>query len=177
MSELTVLRTSDLPHALERQLRSLMDVAFDGEFTDQDWEHGLGGWHAIVHVDGQPVAHASVALRVLDVGERSFQTGYVESVATAPEVQGAGHGSRVMAAIGDVLRDHFEFGALSTGAHGFYERLGWERWQGPTYVLHDGERVRTPDEDWGIMVLRFGTSAEVALTDPIACRSRSGDDW
>jgi hypothetical protein len=37
--------------------------------------------------------------------------------------------------------------------------------------------VRTPDEDAGIMVLRFGPSAGVDLAAPISCEARTGDDW
>jgi aminoglycoside 2'-N-acetyltransferase I len=29
--------------------RELMDEAFGGEFGDADWEHALGGLHAVVH--------------------------------------------------------------------------------------------------------------------------------
>lgn len=66
---------------------------------------------------------------------------------------------------------------LSTSAHAFYEALGWERWQGPTYV-RDGETVvRTEDEDDGIMVLRNGPSAGLDLAQALTCDARPGDDW
>ncbi len=68
-------------------------------------------------------------------------------------------------------------GALSTSKQRFYERLGWERWLGPTFVRRGGGVVRTPDEDDGIMVLRFGASREVDRTAAISCEARSGDDW
>jgi len=66
---------------------------------------------------------------------------------------------------------------LSTGRHEFYQRLGWERWLGPTFVRRGEALVRTPDEDDGIMVLRFGRSRDTDLTAPIACEAREGDDW
>ncbi len=50
---------------------------------------------------------------------------------------------------------------------------------GPTFV-RDGdqlERGEDEDEDDGIMVLRFGASAEVDLTASITCQARVGDDW
>ena len=37
--------------------------------------------------------------------------------------------------------------------------------------------IRTLDEDDGIMVLRFGSSAEIDLSASISCEARSGDDW
>ena len=71
----------------------------------------------------------------------------------------------------------FEMGALSTGRPGFYTRLGWERWRGPTFVRRGSQSCRTEDEDDGVMVLRFGPSAAIDLTASISCESRRGDDW
>ena len=60
----------------------------------------------------------------------------------------------------------------------FYERLGWERWQGPTYVRTAvGELHRTEEDDDGVMVLRTGPTADLDLTGPLACEERPGDDW
>lgn len=81
-----------------------------------------------------------------------------------------------MEAVTVIVRREFELGILSTDAHEFYERRGWERWQGPSHVLEDGRRRRTEDEDDGLMVLRIPDSG-IVLTDPIVCESRPGDDW
>ncbi len=83
----------------------------------------LGGWHAVVEAVGDVVAHAAVVPRALEVVGRPVRTGYVEAVATSPGVQGEGLGSLAMTSLGDVLRRHFELGALSTGRHRFYERV------------------------------------------------------
>ena len=169
--------TSDAQPDELSAIRALMDRAFGGDFTDDDWEHSVGGLH-VVAVDGTAVvAHASVVRRRLDVGGRSFDTGYVEAVATAPDRQGLGFGTAVMRRAADLIPAHHELGALSTGEHHFYQRLGWERWMGPTFVRDGNELIRTPDEDDGIMVLRFGSSADLDLGDPIVCEARSGDDW
>jgi aminoglycoside 2'-N-acetyltransferase I len=175
--EVRVLATGDVPVALLAEIRTLVDAAFEGGFSDDDWAHGLGGRHVVLTEDGRPVAHASVVPRVLEVAGRPLRTGYVESVATAPARQGAGLGTRAMETITRLVREEYELGALSTSAPGFYARLGWERWQGPTYVRACARTFRTADEDDGIMVLRFGVSAAVDLTSPIACEARAGDDW
>ena len=159
------------------RIRRLLDLAFAGRLTDDDWEHALGGRHVIVEIDGELVAHGAVVERRLEVGERELRTGYVEAVATHPAHRRRGHGSRAMAELARIIRRDFEMGALSTGAHGFYARHGWERWRGPTWVRDGERRLRSADEDDGIMVLRFGPSAGVELTAPITCRARSGDDW
>lgn len=174
---LRLLRTDELTDADQAALRSMLDAAFRGRFDDHDWDHALGGWHALTHEDGRVVAHAAVVERVLEVGDRSFRTGYVEAVATAPDRQGEGFGDRVASAVTRIVRESFELGGLSTAHHAFYERLGWERWQGPTYVRDGDDMIRSEDEDDGVMVLRFGPSEAIDLTAPIRCETRPGDDW
>lgn len=172
-----VLATADVPSALLDRVRALLDAAFDGDFADEDWDHTLGGVHALVLDGPRVLAHAAVVPRTVTVGTRPFACGYVEGVAADPAHQGRGLGTLAMRALDPVLRDGYELGTLSTGEHRFYERLGWERWRGPTFVRRAGGPQRTPEEDDGIMVLRFGASADVDLAAPIACEERPGDDW
>jgi aminoglycoside 2'-N-acetyltransferase I len=172
-----VSSTVEPPASLLREVRQLLVDAFGGNVSAEDWEHALGGWHVVVSDGGVVLAHAAVVRRVLDVDGRPFRTGYVEGVATARTRQGAGLGSLAMAEISKLLRGEFELGALSTGRHAFYERLGWERWQGPTFVRVGCESVRTADEDDGVMVLRCGPSKDIDLTAAISCPCRAGDDW
>ena len=176
MARIRRLTTAEASQDLLAEVRRLLDRAF-ADFSDDDWDHACGGWHVVVTDAGAVVAHAAVVPRVLEVGDRSFRTGYVEGVATAPARQGEGLGTQAMTEISAVLHHGFEMGALSTGRHSFYERLGWERWRGPTFVRHGPERIRTADEDDGVMVLRCGLSTGVDLTAPLACPSRPGDDW
>lgn len=177
MTEVHVLASDEASTTDLVRIRKLLDDAFDHEFSGEDWDHALGGWHAIMTVDRLPVSHASVVPRAIEVGAGVLNCGYVEAVATAPEEQGRGYGSRVMTAAMEMIRQEFDMGVLSTGRHQFYERLGWERWEGPAYVIQNGRRVRTADEDDGIMVLRFGSSRDASLGAAIACFSRQGDDW
>ena len=158
-------------------VRLLLEQAFAGDFSPEDWEHALGGWHVVAAADGVALAHAAVVPRVLEVGGRALPAGYVESVVTATERQREGLGSAVMTEVGKLLRREFELGALATGRHAFYERLGWERWRGPTSVRRDAQEIRTEGDDDAVMVLRFGPSADVDLTAPISCEARSGDHW
>lgn len=156
----------------------MLDDAFAGDMSDDDWAHALGGWHVLVEDDdGRPVAHAAAVARRLELGGRVLRGGYVEAVGTAPEHQRRGLGRLAMREIDKLLRRHFEVGALATGSHAFYEALGWERWRGLTYVRHGDELRRSPEEDDAIMVLRYGVSADVDLDDPIVCAARTGDDW
>jgi aminoglycoside 2'-N-acetyltransferase I len=158
-------------------IRQLVVDAFDGEFSDEDWAHTLGGLHVVASDADSVVSHAAVVPRTIWVGDEPFWTGYVEGVATRADRQREGVGSLVLAEVARVLRSTFELGVLSTGLQDFYERNGWERWHGPTFVRDGGDLVRTGDDDDGIMVLRFGRSESIDRSAPIACERRPGDDW
>lgn len=175
MADLRV--TGRLPDELVASTRSLLDRAFDGDFTDEDWEHALGGVHATLVENDVVMAHAAVVPRDVRINGRWFRAGYVEAVATHPDLHGKGLGSQVVDAITDIIRDRDELGVLSTGAQQFYERLGWERWRGRSTVLEDGEPRRTSDDDASLMVLRTRHSETVELDGEIACTARSGDAW
>ena len=177
MPEVRCFTPGEASAGLLREVRLLLEQAFAGDFSPADWEHALGGWHVVAVADGAALAHAAVVPRVLEVGGRAWPAGYVEAVVTVPERQREGLGSAVMSEVGELLRREFELGALATGRHAFYERLGWERWRGPTCVRRDAEMIRTEADDDAVMVLRFGPSADVDLTAPILCEARSGDHW
>jgi aminoglycoside 2'-N-acetyltransferase I len=167
----------ETPSHLLEAVRLFVVEAFDRRFSAEDWEHTAGGWRVIAFSGEDPVAHAAVVPRTLRVGERAFEAGYVEGVATRAGQHGRGLGTAVMAEISDLVRRNFELGGLSTSRRSFYQRVGWDPWRGPSFVEHEGDLIRTPDEDDGIMVLRFGPSADVELDAPIVCQSRPGDDW
>jgi aminoglycoside 2'-N-acetyltransferase I len=161
-----------------RAIRALLDAAFAGDVTDHDWAHALGGTHALIEADGAVVAHASVVPRVLDIGQQRIRAAYVEAVAVLPARQGTGLGTAVMRALGEIIAREFELGALSTGEWHFYERLGWERWRGPTWVRHPhGQLERSPRDDDSLMILRTPASPPLDLFAPMTCDARPGDAW
>jgi aminoglycoside 2'-N-acetyltransferase I len=175
------LATQDLTAAEIAAIRELLVAAFgsdeDEGFADEDWDHAVGGIHFVLDLEGDIVAHASVVERELHVGDRPLRTGYVEAVATTVDRQGAGLGSQVMADVTSYIGDHFELGALGTGRHRFFERLGWLTWTGPSFVrTPDGPRP-TPDEDGYILVLRTPSTPPLDPTASISCEWRSGDVW
>lgn len=177
MTTTQVVTSEMLTANVRGSLRTMLDEAFDDDFSDHDWAHALGGWHAVVLDELQPVAHASVVERRLDVAGTPFRAGYVEAVATSADWRQRGLGSVVMGELGSVIEANFELGALSTGVHDFYARFGWERWLGPTAVRHGTGIDPTPDDDGALMVLRFGPSAVIDLCAPISCDARPGADW
>jgi len=175
------LTTEELTPGELADIRALLEAAFgpkpDDRFSETDWAHVLPGKHFIVELGGQMVAFASVAERPIEVDGRPFRTGYVEAVATAPVQQGRGLGTRVMSEVSAFIKANFELGALGTGAHHFYERLGWQTWQGPSFVRTADGLMPTSDQDGYIMVLLTGPSADLDVTKPISCDWRPGDAW
>ena len=175
------LATGELTSSEIAAIRALLAAAFwsdaDERFTDDDWGHALGGVHFVLDVDGEIVAHASVVERELHVDGRALRTGYVEAVATAPGHEGAGYGTQVMRDVTAYIAERFELGALGTGVHGFYERLGWRTWTGPSSVrTADGDRP-TADDDGYIMVLWTGSTPVLDPSAAISCDWRPGDVW
>ena len=158
-------------------LRTLLDTAFDSDFTDDDWDHALGGVHVWVSGQHGLMSHASLVERTLVVSGQTLRVGYVEAVATRAAYRRNGHGTRVMTHIGDLIRERYPVGALSTGTYAFYEPLGWERWRGPTFVDGPRGRERTQDDDGDVMILRTSRSPHVDLDDEIVCDWRVGDVW
>lgn len=180
-TRLRTLRSDELTGVELAGLRELMRVAFaedeHGGFSDDDWQHALGGVHFAVDVDGRIVSHAAVVERELHVAGVPLRTGYVEAVATLPEQQRRGYGAQVMRAVNRHISQNFELGALGTGSQPFYERLGWQIWRGPSYVRTDAGDRRTAEEDGYILVLLTPASPPVALDAPISCDWRPGDVW
>ena len=174
------LTTDELTGHEIRAVRDLLWRAFppgDEGFTETDWDHAIGGLHFVLRHDGRVAAHASVVERELEVDGRRLRTGYVEAVGTDPSRQGRGLGTRVMQEASDYIRDRFEIGALGTGRHHFYERLGWETWQGPTFVRTVDGLLPTPEDDGYILVLRTARTPSVDLGGSISCDWRTGDVW
>ena len=175
------LTTNELTAAEISAIRSLLIDAFgtdpEQRFTEEDWQHSVGGSHFVLYEDDRIVATASVVERELRVGGRPVRTGYVEAMATRADRHGEGFGTRVMDAVGAFIRERYALGALGTGSHHFYERLGWRTWTGPSSVrTEDGIRA-TPDDDGYILVLLTPSTPPLDERAAIECDWRPGDAW
>jgi aminoglycoside 2'-N-acetyltransferase I len=176
------MTSDELTAAEVARLHELMRDAFAGDehggFTEDDWQHALGGTHFLLELDGAIVCHAAVVTRELHVGGVPLRTAYVEAVATDPVRQGQGLGTQVMRAVGDFIdAGEWQLAALGTSSHGFYERLGWRTWPGPSFVRMPSGDVATPDEDGYIMVRLTPRSPGIDWSVPISCQWRPGDVW
>ena len=172
-----VAHTAQLGGEVLAAVRELLAGAFHDGFSDQDWDHALGGVHALAWDGGQLVGHGSVVQRRLLHAERALRVGYVEGVAVRAGHRRRGHGAAVVAALEEVVRRAYDAGALSTSEAGepLYASRGWRVWRGPTSALTPAGVVATPDDDGSVMVLPAGVPLDVGA--PLTCDWRDGDLW
>ena len=177
VTELRMAHTADLDAAAVTAARALLDEAFHGEVTEADWEHALGGVHALVWDGPALIGHGSVIQRRLLHRGRALRAGYVEAVAVRPDRQGQGHGATLMGALERVLRGAYDLGALGSTEEGagFYTARGWKLWQGPSSALTPAGIRPTPDDDGCLYV--FELAVPLDLSGELTCDWRDGDVW
>ena len=128
--------TADVDAATLAAARALLYEAFD-DMTEDDWEHSLGGVHALAFDGDTLVGHAAVVQRRLLHGGRALRTGYVEGVAVRADQRRRGHGAAMMDALERVIRGAYDLGALGATdeAVALYAGRGWQQWRGPSSAL------------------------------------------
>jgi aminoglycoside 2'-N-acetyltransferase I len=170
-----VAHTSALERAQLEAIRAMLEEAFAGRFGEEDFEHALGGMHAVVWEGEEPIAHASVVMRRLLHGGRALRCGYVEAVGVRADRRRRGHGGAVMDALGEVIRGAYELGALGATDEGaaLYATRGWRRWTGPASVLSPDGLRPTP----GASIYVLPVSAELDPDGDLACDWRGGAVW
>ncbi|AXK78655.1 GNAT family N-acetyltransferase [Mycolicibacterium neoaurum] len=146
-------------------------------FEDSDWEHALGGMHALIFHRGAIIAHGAVVQRRLLYRDMPLRCGYVEAVAVREDWRRQGLGTAIMDALEQVLRGAYQLGALGASEVGMqlYLPRGWQQWHGPTSVLAPSGITRTPDDDGGVYVLPV--SVELDTSAELSCDWRAGDVW
>ena len=175
-----LVHTSDLDGETAEDARRMLVDAFSNsevDFTDDDWEHALGGMHALICVRGALVAHGAVVQRRMIHRGVALRCGYVEAVAVREDWRGQGLAMAVLDGLEQVLRGAYQLGALSASDAGrpIYASRGWQPWQGMTSVLAPFGLTPTPDDDGSIFVLPV--TADLDTTGEITCDYRDGDVW
>ena len=174
--DIAIAETCDLGVARLAALRRLMQCAFH-DFSGFHWEHASGGLHILGSREGAIVAHAAIVPRRIEFAGLGHSVGYVEAMAIAPAWQRRGHGTQILATVGEVIDQHYEIGVLSTGSPAFYARSGWTVWRGPSFVRGKHGLARSRDDDGGIMVRAGPILAHISRKADIVCEARSGDAW
>lgn len=177
MAEIQTVRTADLSERGLQGVTQLFEAAF-GESFDGYWDDIGPALHFMALGNGELLAHACIVARELHTQGHQLRTGYVEGVAAWPDRQGQGHSTKVMQALNEFLVENYQLGGLSTGVNDFYTKLGWETWEGQTYMrMRDGALARTAEEDGTVMVLRTKTTPALSTRASISAEWRPGEVW
>lgn len=175
--EVRVAHTADLDADTLQEIQALLEDVFGPDLDEFDWDHSLGGMHALVYEADRLVAHGSVVQRQLIHRDRAHRTGYVEAVAVRADRRRLGHGAAVMEALERIIRAAYELGALGASDLGapLYLARGWRQWQGRTWALTPSGRARTAEEDRYVYVMEVSVALDV--TGDLTCDWRQGDVW
>jgi aminoglycoside 2'-N-acetyltransferase I len=176
MVDVVTLHTSELDADTRAAARELLYAAFD-DMTEHDWEHSLGGLHALVMDGARVVGHAAIVQRRLLYGGRALRAGYVEGVAVHPEHRRRGYCGAMMAVVEGVARRAYDVAALGATdeAAAIYVRRGWQLWRGPSWALTPSGIRRTEDDDGAVHVLPL--EVELDVRESLTCDWRDGDVW
>ncbi|MHB1327206.1 MAG: GNAT family N-acetyltransferase [Gemmatimonadales bacterium] len=167
--------TGALPAAVREEILSLCHEAY-GENLNRYFDEIGPGVHLLSREDDKLVSHVMWVDRKLDPGNLPpLRTAYVELVGTRVESQGRGYATQLMNRLADEVTD-YDLAALSPRDPAFYERLGWERWQGPLLVQRPSG-IQTADDEI-VMIRRLpNTPADLDLSASLAANWRPGEIW
>ena len=174
-----VLPTAALTAATREAIVALCTRAFAHDSTHDFttlFDFVIDSMHVLAREHDLLVGHACWAIRWLQPeGLPPLRTAYVDAVATEPACQGRGIGTAVMQRFAQEAAG-CQLNALSSEqAVGFYERLGWERWRGPTAVRTPQGLQPTPDDI--VLIRRTPTTPALDLTTRLIADDRGGPPW
>src|SRR5262245_29551834 len=161
------------PHDL-RQIVALCSEAFETDYS-LFLNDFIGATHVIGHLADEVVSHALwMPRRLLVEGIEIIDSAYVEAVATWPKYQNRGFATAVMKRLHQEITE-FDLGALATGVPGWYERLGWRRWEGHKFIRRGQEFIETPGEC--VMVYQITGKPLPDLKKSLTADWRPNEPW
>ncbi len=171
-----IKQVNDVSSRTISSIRSLLELAYEGDFSSEDWEHTFGGQYFIGLLDNIIIAHGSVVPRNMFINGQEITVGYVEAIAVLPAYWRQGFGTQLMTQITQFCHKTYELSMLSTDEKKFYEKLGWRQFLGESFVRNGDSVVRTAEEDYGLMLLS-GKNCGTSEIRRAICQPRIGDDW
>ena len=177
MIRLEVIHTADLGADKLARAHALLKAVFGADLTEDDWEHALGGLHALVWDGDSLIGHAALVQRRLMHGGRAMRTGYVEALAVHPDYRRRGHATTMMDALERTIDSAYALGALGASSQGepLYKSRGWQQWRGELSALTPTGVKLTPEERGAIYVWPVDSALDPDAE--LTCDWREGDVW
>ncbi len=157
-------------------IKTLLFDSFNGDFSEADWQHSCGGIRVLGYLDEELIAHGAIVPRRFVVDGQNVLVGYVEGVAVAPSHRRKGYGSLVLAEVTALTRASYTLSMLSAGDKHFYRKQGWLDFSGASFVLTGGKKLRSEEEDNGLMYV-LGLVSQFTSVTTVVCEARTGDSW
>ncbi|MBC7750728.1 MAG: GNAT family N-acetyltransferase [Candidatus Saccharibacteria bacterium] len=185
--EIKIVPATKLTRVDKKAIQALCTRAY-GEDVWCDYEYLNTAFHIVGFDAEKIVSHALWVDRSLSVnGAAPLLTAYVEYVATEPCLQGQGLASQLLRFLIAVIQDtvllnaerdddvHYQLAALAPADSSFYQRLGWELWQGELFVRENGQQIATPDDN--VMIYRLASTPKISVQDTLSAEWREGELW
>lgn len=176
----SVMAAANLTSGQRQQIKQLCIEAFDEDPWSQ-YQFMADAIHVLGVVNHQVVTHALWTNRFFQFGTFPLlKTAYVEYVATLREFQGQGLASDLLKYLLYYLSfSDYKLAALNPENISFYERLGWQLWQGHLAIRKTAQWLPTPDDE--IMLHYFNDlESELCLMEDQTLLSadwREGELW
>ncbi|MET7477439.1 GNAT family N-acetyltransferase [Streptomyces sp. NPDC005648] len=171
-----VRHTEELSEKELHELRKMLVEVFGARYDDNAWDHCLGGIHYLLRYGDKLVAHGALVPRYMRQGDRVLRGMYGESMATLDDWCHRGFGSTIVAMATAEIRLNYDIGVFAASKYSFYERLGWDKWRGQTFVeTEHGIEARGPDR--GAVMFRLPRHSTVDPDGDLITNLRSGDPW
>lgn len=170
-----VVHSNLISGTLKKEIILLCNLAYE-----EDMESLLATFvdatHILGYSDGVLVSHALWVTRYLQTGtDPILRTAYVEAVATASNYLNRGFAASVMKYLIGEIQD-YELAALSPFNVDYYQRLGWELWQGPLFIRTDDKLLTSPDDE-EVMIFRLPKTPVLDLKVSLSAEWREGELW
>jgi aminoglycoside 2'-N-acetyltransferase I len=174
--DIQVKAAQDLSTTEYAEIVALTSRAFKRDYTPylEMFSHST---HVLGRHQGKIVSHVLWITRWLQIWNGPLlKTAYIEGMATDLQYRNRGFASQLMQRAVAEVQD-YDIAALSTGSHGFYERLGWRRWEGPLYTRKEKELIAMPEERGCVMVHSLPKTPLLDFTAPLSVEWREIEPW
>lgn len=169
-----IIDSKTIADDLRKEIILLCNRAYE-EDMEALFETFLNATHVLGYFDNQLVCHALWVTRFLQTDDQPpLRTAYVEAVATEARYRKRGFASAVMTHLVGAIQD-YELAALSPFSVDYYQRLGWELWQGALFIRLDPGLLHTPDEE--VMIYRLPRTPMLNLNAALSAEWRAGELW